>query len=875
VGLLNTPSDSLPGVGHPAGPRDAPAGARGIRFSGISKRYPGVQALDAVSLECFAGEVHAVVGENGSGKSTLLSIASGVVGADEGTIELDGQSLTHPRPSLARRLGVTQVYQSTSLVLDLTVAENLFLSAPPAHRPQRYGAIRRWASAQLADYGLAVEATQHVRELSAAQRQLLEVVKALIARPRILLLDEPTIALGPAQVEQLHAAMQREASRGVAVVYVSHRLPEVLSVAQRVTVLRDGQCQGTQDAASLTEHDLVAMMTGVAPEREFPPHRRVTVDAAVVLSVRGLRGAGFGPVDLAVRRGETLGIAGADGNGQAEVLRALAGLVTAEGSVSCDGREVPLRSPQDALRSGILLLSGDRKGESTFQPLSVCYNATLQVLEKLRVRGLLSRRREHATVSATVDQLAVRTPSLDQPIRLLSGGNQQKIVMGRAFLHDACILLVEQPTQGVDVGARADIYRALRTRSDAGTATVVTSSDAHELAGICDRVIVLSRGRVTRELSGADLDENRIVGSFVGSHAQRDRGDQAAATAESRRRAARLTSWFSAGWAPLALLGLLIVLLAGYAAAQTPTFLSSVNIQSLLLAVIPLALVAMAEVNALLVAGFDISIGALMGLVVVTASFLIAEGGSTPALILGLTGCLAVGLIVGAFNGLLIRGIGLTPVVATIATLSILQGTALTLRSVPGGIIASTFTDALNATVGFLPVSFLCLVVLAVGWDRWLYHTAGGLATRATGHDEEASRRIGIPTTWFHVRAYLLSGLLAALAGLFLAAAVGVGDASVGNEFALTGIAAAVLGGASLFGGRGSFIGAIVGALLLSLIANIIPLLAWSTAIGLIASGVFTLLAVMLYSGRRLWTSLAAALRSSRARRFRQRRRAA
>ena len=488
------------------------------------------------------------------------------------------------------------------------------------------------------------------------------------------------------------------------------------------------------------------------------------------------------------------GIAGADGNGQAEVLRALAGLIPSAGVVFCDGNEVPLRSPQDALCAGILLLSGDRKGESTFQPLSVSANATVQVLEKLRVRGLLeAARARHGRRDGGAAGCA--TPSHEQPIRLLSGGNQQKIVMGRAFLYDARILLVEQPTQGVDVGARADIYRALRARSDAGTAIVVTSSDAHELAGICDRVIVLSRGRVTRELHGAELEENRIVGSFVGSHAQRDRAEEATATPESRRRAGRVSSWFSAGWAPLALLGLLIVLIAGYAAAQTPIFLSSVNAQSLFVAVIPLALVAMAEVNVLLIAGFDISIGALMSLVVVTASFLIAEGGSIPALILGLAACLAVGLAVGAFNGVLIRGIGLTPVVATIATLSILQGTALALRSVPGGIIASRFTDTLNATVGFLPVSFLCLIVLAVAWDMWLHHSAGGLATRATGHDEEAARRIGIPTSWVHVRAYLLSGLLAALAGLFLGAAVGVGDASVGGEFALTGIAAAVLGG--------------------------------------------------------------------------------
>ncbi|TMC98596.1 MAG: sugar ABC transporter ATP-binding protein, partial [Chloroflexi bacterium] len=356
----------------------------------------------------------------------------------------------------------------------------------------------------------------------------------------------------------------------------------------------------------------------------------------------------------------------------------------------------------------------------------------------------------------------------------------------------------------------------------------------HELVGLCDRVLVFSRGRVIAEgLKGAQLTEESVIGAFVGSGAQRSRGEEVkAALAATRSRPAALVSGLTSAGLPLLLLTTLMLAMGGYTASRSSTFLAFSNIQSLVLSTMPLALVAMAQLSALLVGGFDISVGSVMSLTVVTASFLAVDGKSAPLVIIGLVLCLGVGLAVGVFNGTLIRGLRLSPVVATIATLSILQGIALVLRATPGGSIDTGFQDRLGSTVGFLPVAFIGIVALAVAADVWLYRSRRG-------------------------------GLLAALAGLFLAAQVGVGDATVGSEFTLTSIAAAVLGGASLFGGRGSFVGAVLGALFLSLIVNIIPLLGLTTAIGQIATGSLTLLAIVLYSGRELWSRMATTLRAA------------
>ncbi|HET7368359.1 MAG TPA: sugar ABC transporter ATP-binding protein [Gaiella sp.] len=483
----------------------------------VSKAFGAVRALREVSVDCRAGEIHALVGENGSGKSTLLGIASGFLAPDHGTVEIAGRQRRRVSPAETRRLGLGIAYQTYSHVLDLSVAENLYLGALPELRP-RYGRMESWAGEALGAFDLDIPLTATTRSLSLVQRQLLEVVKALLAKPKVLLLDEPTTALGPGDVERLHTLVLEQSRAGVGIVYVSHRLPEVLGIADRVSVLRDGVCQGTFEAASMSEESLVALMIGRPLQLAFPDRQVPGGGREVRLAVSGLQGERFGPVDLEVAKGEILGIAGAEGNGQVQLLRALAGVERCAGSATCDGRSLDSGSPLGALRAGIVLLSGDRSGESLFPVLSVRMNTTIQVLRRLGRLGFLQRRRERRMVDDLAGRLRIRMASMEQPVQSLSGGNQQKVSLTRPFLRgDVKVILAEEPTQGVDVAARFDIYDALREKANEGVATIVKSSDPLELAGLCDRVVVMSRGRIVDEIQGDDLGERRIVEAIVGS----------------------------------------------------------------------------------------------------------------------------------------------------------------------------------------------------------------------------------------------------------------------------------------------------------------------------------------------------------------------
>ncbi len=488
-----------------------------LEMQGISRQFGAVRALTDVSFECRAGEVHALVGENGSGKSTLLGIASGFVEPDRGTIQIDGRPLRRDSPALARRLGLATAYQDTSLVLAEPVKNNLYLAAPPHQRPP-YRQRKRWARRLLADLDLEMELFPDAPAgmLTMAERQLFEVAKALVTEPRVLLLDEPTTALGPHEVEALHRAVAACRRKGVGVVYVSHRLPEVLEIADRVTVLRDGRSQGTHDAATTSEPALVELIVGRPFEAAFPAAQPVDDETREVLVVDSLQGQSFGPVSLTLTSGETVGIAGAEGNGQPQLFDCLAGRVPPRaGRVVCDGRDLNLVSTREAVRAGISLLPGDRKGEALMPVLGVRVNATIQSLRRFTLGGILRRRAERRAVTDLVERLQVRTPSLEQPVQFLSGGNQQKVSISRTFLREPSVILAYEPTQGVDVGSRIDIYEALRAQTDRGAALLVKSSDPIELSGLCDRVLVMSRGQIIEEIPGDELDEHRIVEAIV------------------------------------------------------------------------------------------------------------------------------------------------------------------------------------------------------------------------------------------------------------------------------------------------------------------------------------------------------------------------
>lgn len=821
-----------------------------LKVANVSKTYPGVRALDNVSIDCRAGEVHAILGENGSGKSTLMKIASGTVASDGGLVEIQGKPLTAADPRLAHALGLSTVYQDDSLIRELSVAQNLYLGTPPGEVP--FSTMVSWAESHLAQYDVAIPATATVGSLTPAQRQFVEIVKALLSHPKVLLLDEPTSTLDLDGVRKLAAMIRELTAKGTGIIYVSHRLPEILELADRVTILRDGVHQGTFDVTpELSEHDLVSLMVGRDIESEYP-QRPDLGEATPVLEVKGLVGDAFGAVSFVARRGEILGFAGAEGNGQREALRAIVGLEDASGTVLCHGAPVDTSAPRAALGAGVAFLSADRPGEAVFPELGVQRNMVVTQLGAFLRGGFLSAGAERAKAQEMREDFGVVAANLDMPIMGLSGGNQQKAVLARAFRTGAKAVLIDEPTQGVDAGARFEIYKAIRENIREDGTCIVNSSDAQELAGICDRVLVFSRGKIVRELTGDEVTEENIVSSFLRVRDAKTSHEKPLETGLSGALSRLITFMINGSvtwWVPLVFLTVLTVLVGIYAATQTNVFLKAVNLRHILLAAAPAGLVAMAQLQVLLVKGIDVSVGAMMSLTVVVASFLIAGGASGPMIVIGALGCIALGLAVGLINGGLVRYAGINAVITTIATLSIMQGFALVARPTPGGLIEGAFTEVLRARIGFLPYSTLLMIAIAIAGDWWLTRTRSGLEIKATGFREEAARRNGVQVNRVQLRAYMMAGGLAALAGLFLGSEVGVGHPTVGQNFALTSIAAAVLGGAALTGGRGSFGGAFFGAFFFTLMVNVISILGLSASMGVIASGVMTLIAIFLYSG--------------------------
>jgi ribose transport system ATP-binding protein len=790
-----------------AGAEAAGAPHPALRLREIRKSFPGVVALDGVSLEVLPGEVHAVVGENGAGKSTLMSVASGALAPDAGTVEISGRVLERSSPAAARALGIAVVYQQTSVLDELTVAENFAFSMPPERRPplRRAGRVAR---ERLAAVGAELDPSSRVIELSTAERQLLEIAKALALEATVLVLDEPTEALTATESERLFAQIRAMRDRGTAVVYISHRLPEVRALADRLTVLRDGRTVGTFGASDVSDEQIVQAVVGAPVEHAFPP-KGDGARPGEALVVRGLSGPGFHGIDLEIAPGEIVGFAGVEGNGQRELIRALAGLGPSTGEVRLGGEALELGNATRALASGVVCIPGDRLAEGIFPALSVRENVTMASLGQVSTAGVVNRRREAAAAREQAGPLRIKAPSLETPVSSLSGGNQQKALLARSLLAGPRVLLADEPTRGVDVGARSDLYTILRAAADAGTIVVVLSSDSLELQGLCDRVFVFSRGRIACELKGEEIAEEAIaaaaIGSTLGSLA-RDRQE---------RRLSRLRGFAAGDYAPSLAVAAMILILGAYTSAHSDFFLTQRTLTNLMLIASALAFVSFAQLIVMLVGGIDLSVGPLTGLVVMVLSFLADEGTHGAAMVWAIAAVVGLAALVGLVNHLLSDVIKLGTVLATLVTFIVIQGVSQTLRSAPGGSISQDFVEAVTKRIGPIPVAFLVAAVLAVAAEIALRWSRIGLELRAVGSNPVRARFLGARLHTTSALAFVGCSLFAALGGIMLAAQVQIGDPLVGVNYTLTSITAAVLGGASIYGARGSFVGAFLGAVLI------------------------------------------------------------
>ena len=479
----------------------------------VSKAFAGVRALRDVTVDGRSGEVLALMGENGAGKSTLLKILAGAYLPDHGTVAIDGETVSFRSPRDAHLAGVRVIYQEPEIIPHVSVAENVYVGELP--RRGRYFDRRRLNAMlrdDLARYGFdkALDPSELGSRLSPAQRQLVEIMRALIADVRIIAFDEPTSSLSDVEVDSLFRLIRRLRDDGITVLYVSHRLPEIFRIADRVTVLRDGAVVGTRITTETDDDELVAMMVGRDLTDMFV--RQSHEAGEVVLSVRHLTSDDVTDVSFDVRAGEVVGIAGLVGAGRSELAHAVVGNEPVRaGAVQVGGRTVRIRSPRDAVRAGIGFAPEERKAQALLMHRSVRDNISLAVLGRISVAHVVRRGEERRIATRYVKRLAVRTPSLEHAVANLSGGNQQKVVLARWLARRPRVLILDEPTRGVDVGAKAEIYQVINELAGEGIAIVVISSELPEILALADRVLVMQAGRITGELARSEATEERIL----------------------------------------------------------------------------------------------------------------------------------------------------------------------------------------------------------------------------------------------------------------------------------------------------------------------------------------------------------------------------
>ncbi|MEE9192033.1 MAG: sugar ABC transporter ATP-binding protein [Candidatus Aerophobetes bacterium] len=494
-----------------------------LETRGIVKVFPGVRALNKVDFTLYEGEIRALVGENGAGKTTLVKILSGVYQPDQGEIFLRGDKAIIPDPYQAQHMGISIVYQELNLIPYMSVARNILLGREPrtslgfVNSPKLVGE----ADKLMAMLDLSLDADSLIYELPVAQQQMVAIVRALSANPDILILDEPTASLSEHEVKHLFEVMRNLKNKGVSIIFISHRLEEVFRIADSATVLKDGELVATRGVQEINQGELIRMMVGREFVNIFPQKGGLDIKEDVVFSLRGLtrRGA-LKDINLDLRRGEVVIVAGLRGQGQRELVRAIFGVDPIDkGEIHLEGRKIQINSPRDAIRAGIGFLSDDRKTEGLVLCRSIRENVALPTLGERKVWGFINRKEEKEAVASQVKALDIRTTSIEQEAQFLSGGNQQKLIIAKWLLGNPRVIIFDEPTVGIDVGTKIEIYHRLRRLAQEGTGILIVSSDMIEIIGMSDRVLVMFEGEIVAEIPAEKMSEEKIMAAAAGEKA--------------------------------------------------------------------------------------------------------------------------------------------------------------------------------------------------------------------------------------------------------------------------------------------------------------------------------------------------------------------
>lgn len=483
-----------------------------LELKDITKEYPGVLALDKMNLSVFPGEIHALMGENGAGKSTLIKIVSGAIKPNGGIIRFQGEDYQSMTPAISKRLGIGVVYQEFNLVPELSVAENIFLGQKLSSGININRKLMNKKAKDLMDsFGINIDVTKEVKNLTVAYQQLVEITKTISSDVKVLIMDEPSAPLTNREIEAMFGIVQKLKKQGVAIIYISHRMEEIFKLADRVTVMRDGKYIATKSINEIDQQGLIKLMVGRSLDEQFPEVKKNIGDIA--LEVQGLSTAEMlKNISFCVRKGEILGIAGLVGAGRTETARAIYGAdAKLSGIIKVDGKEVNIRSTRDAINCGIALIPEDRKKHGALLQMSIRENISFITLKEISKFGIVDLKKDKELSEKYITQLSIKTPSMEQLTKNLSGGNQQKVVLAKALASKSNIVIFDEPTRGIDVGAKKEIYVLMNELAKNGMAIIMISSEMPELLGMSDRILVMHEGELMGELSKEEATQEKIL----------------------------------------------------------------------------------------------------------------------------------------------------------------------------------------------------------------------------------------------------------------------------------------------------------------------------------------------------------------------------
>jgi len=785
-----------------------------IRLRDISKTYGGVKALKDVGFDIEAGEVHALCGENGAGKSTLNKVLCGAVLPDSGEVEIDGVRLKLGSVSLSEQAGIAIVHQESVAFPYLGADDNVFIGHEPTKALGLWldrRAMRNRVSQILEGLGESFDPSRPLNELSVAQRQMVGIARALSRKCKLLILDEPTSSLSEKETEALFRVVRQLKREGVSILYVSHRLAEVFELADRVTVLRDGAYVGTMKIQDVDTQGLIQLMVGreVAFEKSGG-----STGAEEALNVRNLslRGA-YSDVSFDVRAGEVVGLAGLVGAGRSEVAQAICGIRPAtSGTLTVFGREEKIRSLEDAMNLGIGYVPEDRQHQGLALPMSVTENLTLASLKNVSSGLFLSQAKESALAQAQIRALSVKAESPNSPVESLSGGNQQKVLLGKWLARNPRILILDEPTRGVDVGAKAEVHRFIEGLKAQGIAIILISSELPELLALSDRIVVMREGRVAGEVDGKSATQERIL-ELALPEEQAER--PAVRQEEGRGRLNKLMSQREYGVAFLLFLTVLAVSLAN------PRFLEPVNIRDMLLAISPIAIMGCGVTLVVLCREIDISVGANMGLTAALMGLAATKWHLPPPVSIAIM--LAAGTLVGLVNGALVALSRIPSIVVTLGMMTIVGGSV---PIVMGGRTIPDIPEGLRGwgmgSVAGIRVPILVMALVVVLSYYLASRTPLGRRIYAVGNSPRAALLAGVSNRGIRLFVFALTGFLAALASLVSVTQLGTIDSGYGLGKEMLVVTCVVVGGTSIRGGKGSIIGTLIGACLLSIVSTVL-----------------------------------------------------